>query len=472
MSGGAVSLGGIDWINLAYLIAAISFIVGLKRMGSPATAISGNRVAAVGMFIAILATLFDTHVVNYTWIVLGMVVGTVLGAVGGLKVKMTDMPQMVALFNGTGGGAAALVAASEFLQRTESHEPPGMVSLAIILLTALIGSISFSGSAIAFGKLQELLSGRPITYPLQQVVNGLIAAGVIVLMVLLTIGPQPSWIFFAFFALSLLLGVSAVLPIGGGDMPVMIAVLNSMTGMAAATSGFVLSNNALIISGALVGASGSILTLLMCKAMNRSLTNVLFGAFGSVDTAASGAAAVTATGSVKDYTVEDAVNVLEAAQSVVIVPGYGLAAAQAQHAVREFADILEERGVNVRYAIHPVAGRMPGHMNVLLAEANVPYEQLYAMEDINDDFAKTDVVLVIGANDVVNPAAKNTPGSPIYGMPVLNADEARTVMVLKRSMNPGFAGIENELFLLDKTMMIFGDAKSTLHQIITHLKNG
>ena len=470
MPPGASPLSGIDWINLAYLVAAISFILGLKRMGSPATAVSGNQMAAIGMLVAVIATLFDHDIVNYRIALLGMAVGTVIGVVSALKVKMTAMPQMVALFNGTGGGAAALVSASEFLQHTGGGQSPGAVYLGLTLLTALIGSISFSGSAIAFGKLQELLSGRPITYPLQQAVNLVLAVGTLVLMGLLMFGHPPAWVFFAFFSLALLLGISVVLPIGGGDMPVMIAVLNSMTGMAAATSGFILSNNALIISGALVGASGSILTLLMCKAMNRSLGNVLFGAFGTVVQGTAGPA-VTATGTVKEYTLEDAVTVLESSRSLVIVPGYGLAAAQAQHAVRELADLLGSHGVQVRYAIHPVAGRMPGHMNVLLAEANVPYDQLYAMEDINDDFAKTDVVLVIGANDVVNPAAKNTPGSPIFGMPILNVDEARTIIVLKRSMNPGFAGIENELFLLDKTMMVFGDAKSTLNHIITHLKD-
>ncbi|MBI5197470.1 MAG: NAD(P)(+) transhydrogenase (Re/Si-specific) subunit beta, partial [Nitrospirae bacterium] len=438
---------------------------------SPATATSGNQWAAIGMLVAVIATLFDHHIVSYPIIIAGMVVGTVIGAVGALKVKITAMPQMVALFNGTGGGAAALVAASEYLQSTEGGQFPGTVFVGTTLITGLIGSISFSGSAIAFGKLQELLSGRPLTYPLQQWVNSAIALGALGAMGALMAGSQPLWLFPVFFVLALTLGVSVVLPIGGGDMPVIIAVLNSMTGMAAATSGFILSNNALIISGALVGASGSILTILMSRAMNRSLFNVMFGAFGAVVQTARPADAAMVKGAVKDYTVEDAITVLENARSLIIVPGYGLAVSHGQHAIRELADLLSDKGAEVRYAIHPVAGRMPGHMNVLLAEADVPYDQLFDMDAINDDFQKTDVALVIGANDVVNPAAKDTPSSPIYGMPILNVEQAKTVIVMKRSMNPGFAGIENELFYKENTMMIFGDAKKTLSHMITCLKD-
>ena len=460
-------------INLAYLATSVMFIVGLKRMGHPATARQGNFIAAIGMFIAVAATFLDKHVTTYPVVIAGIVVGGVLGYVSAKKVQMTQMPQMVALFNGTGGGAAALVATSEFL-----HGSRGAAGQALVmepgmgfttLLTVLIGCISFSGSAIAFAKLQELMTGKPITFGGQNYFNGLLALGTLGLLLTLTVSTQPMWMLLAFVALSLTLGIMVVLPIGGADMPVIIAVLNSLTGMAAATSGFVLGNNALIIAGALVGASGTLLTLLMSKAMNRSLANVLFGAFGSV-TAVAGGADTAVKGSVKEYSVEDAVTVLENAQRVIIVPGYGLAVARAQHACRELADLLADNGAEVKYAIHPVAGRMPGHMNVLLAEADVPYDQLFDLEDINNEFAKTDVVLVLGANDVVNPAAKTNPASPIYGMPVLNVELAKNVIVIKRSMNAGFAGIENELFYMDNTMMVFGDAKKVLEQFVRELK--
>ncbi|MDB5099690.1 MAG: pntB [Cyanobacteria bacterium RYN_339] len=459
-----------NFINLAYLVTSILFIVGLKRMGSPATARQGNQMGAVGMLIAVVATLFDRQIVSYPVLIAGMVVGAVLGYVSAKRVQMTAMPQMVAIFNGTGGGAAALVAASEYLHGTGfgTHMMPYGAGFTT-LLTALIGGISFSGSVIAFAKLQELMTGRPITYPGQQFVNGLVALAMVGGLVWLTMTPQPVWVLVAFIGIAMVLGVGVVLPIGGADMPVIIAVLNSLTGMAAATSGFVLSNNALIIAGALVGASGTLLTILMSKAMNRSLGNVLFGSFGAA-TVIAGGAAQEVKGSVKEFSVDDAMTVLENAQSVIIVPGYGLAVARAQHACRELADLLQDRGAEVRYAIHPVAGRMPGHMNVLLAEADVPYDQLMDLEDINADFAKTDVVLVLGANDVVNPAAKTNPASPIYGMPVLNVEHARNVIVIKRSMNAGFAGIENELFYMENTMMVFGDAKKMLEQFVRELK--
>ncbi|HEY9723659.1 MAG TPA: NAD(P)(+) transhydrogenase (Re/Si-specific) subunit beta [Oscillatoriaceae cyanobacterium] len=456
-------------INLCYLVTAILFIVGLKRLSHPTTARQGNAIAGVGMLIAVVATLLDRHIVSYWVIAAGMVVGGVIGYVAAKRVQMTAMPQMVALFNGTGGGAAALVAASEFLGGTHGGAtmPPAMAFTS--LFTLLIGSISFAGSAIAFAKLQELMSGKPVTYPGQNFVNGLLGLGAIALLGLLTATHQPLAVMLGFAAIALLLGVAVVLPIGGADMPVIIAVLNSLTGMAAASSGFLLQNNALIVAGALVGASGTLLTVLMCKAMHRSLANVLFGAFGSASTSAA-ADASAVKGAIKDITAEDALMILENAQSVIIVPGYGLAVARAQHAVRELADLLAENGAEVKYAIHPVAGRMPGHMNVLLAEADVPYDQLFDLEEINDEFAKTDVVMVLGANDVVNPAAKNNPASPIYGMPVLNVDQAKNVIVVKRSMNAGFAGIENELFYQDNTMMLFGDAKKVLEGLVRELK--
>jgi NAD(P) transhydrogenase subunit beta len=457
-------------INLAYLITSVLFVVGLKRLGSPATARQGNQMAAVGMLIAVVATLFDRQIVSYPILVAGMVAGTLVGYMSARRVQMTAMPQMVAIFNGTGGGAAALVAASEYLHGTHFGTvamPPAAAFTT--LLTAMIGGISFAGSVIAFAKLQELMTGRPITYPGQQFVNGLVALAVVAGLIWLTMAPQPVYLLIGFIAIAMILGIGVVLPIGGADMPVIIAILNSLTGMAAATSGFVLSNNALIIAGALVGASGTLLTILMSKAMNRSLGNVLFGSFGAAKPGQL-ADASAVKGSVKEFSFDDALTVLENARSVIIVPGYGLAVARAQHAVRELGDLLQDAGAEVRYAIHPVAGRMPGHMNVLLAEADVPYEQLLDLDEINDDFAKTDVVLVLGANDVVNPAAKTNPSSPIYGMPVLNVELARNVIVIKRSMNAGFAGIENELFYMDNTMMVFGDAKKVLEQFVRELK--
>ena len=458
------------YINLAYLATAILFVVGLKMMGHPATARKGNVVAGVGMLVAVVATLFDAQIVSYPILIAGVVAGSVVGWVAAKKVQMTQMPQMVALFNGTGGGAAALVAASEFLEGTQAATTLMPLAPAVTsLVTLLIGALSFSGSASAFAKLQELMTGKPITYPGQNVVNGLLALGALALLgVLATTNPGLA-LLLGFVAVSLLLGVAVVLPIGGADMPVIIAVLNSLTGMAAATSGFLLQNNALIVAGALVGASGTLLTVLMCKAMNRSLANVLFGAFGSGATAAAGDAAAI-TGAITEVSSDDALTLLENAQSVIVVPGYGLAVARAQHAVRELAELLAENGCEVRYAIHPVAGRMPGHMNVLLAEADVPYDQLFDLEEINDAFAKTDVVIVLGANDVVNPAAKTNPASPIYGMPVLNVDAAKRVIVVKRSMNAGFAGIENELFYRDNCWMLFGDAKKVLEQLVRELK--
>jgi NAD(P) transhydrogenase subunit beta len=461
-----------DAIGAAYLVCAILFIIGLRRLSSPATARSGNQLAAIGMAIAIAATLFDERVLSFGWIVVGAVVGGVAGAVGARRVKMTAMPQMVALFNGFGGGAAALVALADY---HDTIGLPGHVEVKIIasiLFSAVVGSVSFSGSMIAFGKLQEVISGAPMVVPGQRLVTGALAAVVAVLCVILGTGHESQALLAVTMAIALLLGIQMVMAIGGADMPVVISLLNAFTGLATASTGFVLSNNVLIISGTLVGASGTLLTQMMGRAMNRTITNVVFGAFG---TGGSGAAAAVgagaADGQVRSTTAEDVAVMLAYARRVVIVPGYGLAVAQAQHNVRELADQLERRGVDVRYAIHPVAGRMPGHMNVLLAEADVPYPQLFEMDDINPEFPRTDVSLVIGANDVVNPAAQNTPGSPIYGMPILKVHESAAVVVLKRSMNTGFAGIENELFFDPKTSMLFGDAKASVTGLTAAVKD-
>jgi H+-translocating NAD(P) transhydrogenase subunit beta len=459
-----------DAIGAAYLVCAILFIIGLRRLSSPATARSGNQLAAIGMAIAIAATLFDERVLSFGWIVVGALVGGVAGAVGARKVKMTAMPQMVALFNGFGGGAAALVALADY---HDTVGLPGHVEVKIIasiLFSAVVGSVSFSGSMIAFGKLQEVISGAPMVVPGQRVVTGALAAVVAVLCVILGTGHESQALLAVTMVIALVLGIQMVMAIGGADMPVVISLLNAFTGLATASTGFVLSNNVLIISGTLVGASGTLLTQMMGRAMNRTITNVVFGAFG---TGSGGAAAVGpggVDGQVRATTAEDVAVMLAYARRVVIVPGYGLAVAQAQHNVRELADQLERRGVDVRYAIHPVAGRMPGHMNVLLAEADVPYPQLFEMDDINPEFPRTDVSLVIGANDVVNPAAQNTPGSPIYGMPILNVHESAAVVVLKRSMNTGFAGIENELFFDPKTSMLFGDAKASVTGLTAAVK--
>jgi NAD(P) transhydrogenase subunit beta len=451
-------------INVAYLIAAVCFIVGLKLLSSPATARRGNQIAALGMTIAVVATLFMPGLHNIWLILVGLAIGAVAAVYPARSVKMTAMPQMVAIFNGMGGATAALVSLVEFQHKADI----GRGEIISIVLGVIIGSISFSGSMIAFGKLQELISGRPISYPNQQQVNAIIGIVLVALAVIVVALGQASvsyLLIVALFAAALVLGVLTVLPIGGADMPVVIAVLNSMTGVAAALTGFVLNNQALIIAGILVGASGAFLTLLMARAMNRSVSNVLFGAWGAAAVGAAGGAGTAADLPMREATPDDAAVPLAYADKVVIVPGYGLAVAQAQHAVRELAETLQERGVQVRYAIHPVAGRMPGHMNVLLAEANVPYDDLYEMEQINDDFANTDVAIVVGANDVTNPAARDDPSSPIYGMPILNVDQAKTVYVLKRGRGAGFAGIENMLFHDPKTAMLFGDAKDSLSKL-------
>jgi len=456
-------------VDIAYLVTGILFILGLRFLSSPKTARLGNRISAVGMLIAVVATLTQ-GIVN--WIVVGaaLLVGAVVGIVSAQRVKMTAMPQMVAIFNGAGGGAAALVAAGELLKYVNSGTPITYDVSFTSVLSAVIGALSFAGSIIAFLKLQEVMTGRPITYPAQQVVNALILAVIVVSWGLVVAGYQPvlQWFWIALVA-SLVLGVLFVLPIGGADMPVVISLLNSFTGLAAASTGFVLGNNVLIISGALVGASGTLLTVLMGKAMNRSITNVLFGAFGAVKASAAGGGGKGGQ-NVRSVSADDVAAMLAYANEVIVVPGYGMAVAQAQHSIRELADQLEKKGVEVKYAIHPVAGRMPGHMNVLLAEANVPYTSLYDMDDINPEFERADVALVVGANDVTNPAAREDKDSPIYGMPILNVDKANNVVVLKRSMASGFAGIDNPLYDDPKTVMLFGDAKKSIDGVVAGVK--
>src|SRR5687768_11149321 len=457
-------------IAVSYIVAAVLFIFGLKQLSSPSTARAGNRLAAMGMALALGATLLDRQIISYWSIALGTFIGAVMGIYFARTVQMTAMPQMVALFNGMGGATAALVSLAEYIRLDRLGTTAGAGESTSIVLGTIIGAVSFTGSIIAFGKLQELLSGKPLQFPLQRLLNGLLLLAIFALGASIVMGTSGAAGLWALFAVSLLLGALFVLPIGGGDMPVVISILNSLTGLAAALTGFVLHNQMLVVAGVLVGASGTLLTLLMSTAMNRSVGNVLFGAFGA-GSAAESAAADTAQRSIRQTTAEDTAIALAYARSVVIVPGYGLAVAEAQHTVRELATDLEKRGVDVKYAIHPVAGRMPGHMNVLLAEANVPYDQLLEMDQVNGEFAQTDVVLVVGANDVVNPAARDDPSSPIYGMPILDVDKARNIIVLKRSMGHGFAGIENALFHHEKTRMLFGDARQSLTQVGQALKS-
>jgi NAD(P) transhydrogenase subunit beta len=456
--------------NLLYLVTIVTFILALRYLSNPAHARRGNQIGAAGMILAVVVTWIRIGTTSWWAIALAMLIGGGFGAVAARKVKMTAMPQMVALFNGVGGGAAALIALAE-LHRIlpEPGAPKVDISLAIVL-SALIGAISFAGSMVAFAKLQELIGGRPITYAGQQFVNGIIFVVAVAAGIALVAGLQHQWLLWGLVVLALLFGVLFVLPIGGADMPVVISLLNAFTGLAVAASGFELENNVLIVSGMLVGASGTLLTVLMGRAMNRSIANVLFGAFGQVSAGAAAVAAGESGGSVRSANADDIAVMLAYAHKVVFVPGYGLAVAQAQHDVRQLADLLEAKGVEVSYAIHPVAGRMPGHMNVLLAEANVPYPQLKEMEDANPEFPRTDVAVVVGANDVVNPDARTNQGSPIYGMPILNVDDAQTVVVLKRSMNPGFAGIENPLFYNPKTVMLFGDAKESIVKLVQGVK--
>ena len=458
---------GSNLLGILYLVTIICFILALKFLSSPKHARRGNWIGGVGMVIAITSTLLLDGISNWVLIVVGAAIGSIVGFFGARRVKMTAMPQMVALFNGVGGGAAALVAISEF------HIADGNLAATPIVstvLSALIGSISFAGSLVAFAKLQELVSGRPITFPGQNIFNAAVFLGAMALGIALIAGASQQWVIWLLVLLALLFGVLFVLPIGGADMPVVISLLNAATGLAASATGFVLSNTVLIVAGMLVGASGTLLTMLMAKAMNRSVTNVLFGAFGQIQSGAGSALRADDGRTVRATTPEDVAVQLSFARKVVVVPGYGMAVAQAQHDVRALAELLEERGVKVEYAIHPVAGRMPGHMNVLLAEANVPYDALKEMDEINPEFPQTDVALVIGANDVTNPAARHDTSSPIYGMPILDVDKAHSVIVMKRSMNPGFAGIDNELYLEPQTTMLFGDAKDSVVKLIAAVK--
>jgi NAD(P) transhydrogenase subunit beta len=457
------------WRELVYLVAIAGFILALKGLGSPKFARQGNQLGAAAAVLAIAMT-FTLPALrhsgrNLVLALIAMVLGAAIAVPVARRVKMTAMPQLVAIFNGVGGGAAALISVIELLHLHSLGLKPAVYVTAEVLLGVLIGSVSFSGSAIAFIKLQELITGRPITYPGQQVINAVVGAAIAVLIVIALVTGNIAFVY-VLLLLALGLGVIFVLPIGGADVPVLISLLNSFTGLAVAASGFVLDNNLLIVAGTLVGASGIILTRLMSSAMGRSLPNILFSAFGSVITATGGEEG-DASRPVRSGTAEDIGVLLAYARKVVIIPGYGLAVAQAQHTVRELADALTARGVEVFYAIHPVAGRMPGHMNVLLAEANVPYDELKEMDEANPEMSTADVALVVGANDTVNPAAKSTPGSPIYGMPIIHADEAENIIFLKRSMRPGFAGIDNELLYDPKTTLLFGDAKDSLSKLVS-----
>jgi H+-translocating NAD(P) transhydrogenase subunit beta len=451
-------------INFAYIISAAFFIFGLKMLSSPATARRGNILSAAGMLLAIVVTLLN-HGLDYKWIMLGMAIGAVIGLTAAYRVQMTSMPEMVALFNGFGG------IASLFLAWGEYHQTMNLTAFIALVtfLSAFIGGITFSGSMIAFGKLSEILPGKPLVFKGQHIINGAILLAAVGSGAAFTMNAAESYpIFLAIVAIALLFGIMSVIPIGGADMPVVISLLNSYSGLAACAAGFVIQNNILIVAGALVGASGIILTKIMCKAMNRSLANVLFSGFGAVTQQAAGTGP---QGEVKPATAEDVYYILEAADSVAFVPGYGLAVAQAQHVVQELGELLEARGTEVMYAIHPVAGRMPGHMNVLLAEANVPYDQLVEMDDINPRMDSIDVCVVVGANDVVNPAALDDKSSPIYGMPIIETHRAKTVIVLKRSMGAGFAGIQNALFFYPNTRMYFGDAKASLQALVAEFKS-
>jgi len=453
--------------NLVYIVAAVLFIFGLKMLTSPATARKGNLISAIGMLLAVVVTLLSKGIVDYKWIAAGIIAGSIIGAFSARVVAMTQMPQMVALFNGFGGITSLFVGWATYHVMTTFD----LFTTTTIFLAVLIGGVTFSGSLVAWGKLATYISGRPILFRGQTFLNGTLFIGTLVAGALLLMNLQNGYsysyaIFIGIIILSLVLGILAVIPIGGADMPVVISLLNSYSGIAGCAAGLAIQNNILIVAGALVGASGIILTNVMCKAMNRSITNVLFGGFGATITKGN----MEIDGEVKPVSPEDTYFILEAASSVVFVPGYGMAVAQAQHTLRELGDILEENGSEVRYAIHPVAGRMPGHMNVLLAEANVPYDKLVEMDDINKTIASVDVCVVIGANDVVNPAARESKGSPIYGMPIINVDQAKTVIVLKRSMAPGFAGIDNNLFYKENTRMLFGDAKSSVEAIISEFK--
>ncbi len=450
------------FINLSYIVAAIFFIFGLKMLSSPVTARKGNLISALGMFVAVAATLLANGL-SFQWIIIGIAIGSVVGIFSARLIAMTAIPQMVALLNGFGGIASLLVGWAVF-HYSQNFQ---MLTTITIVLSVLIGGVTFTGSIVAWGKLSGILPSKPVLFDGQRILNLGILIFLLIAGLILTINPSGSYlVFLVIVILSFILGISSVISIGGADMPVVISLLNSYSGLAACAAGFVIQNNILIVAGALVGASGIILTRIMCKAMNRSLTNVLFSGFGSKVKKQSS----EEQGEINPISIEDAYLILEAASSVVITPGYGLAVAQAQHVVRELGELLEENGADVKYAIHPVAGRMPGHMNVLLAEANVSYDQLYEMDNINPIMDSVDVCIVIGANDVVNPAAENDESSPIYGMPIIQAYKAKTVFVLKRSMATGFAGISNKLFFNENTRMLFGDAKSSISSLVAEFK--
>ena len=453
-----------NYTNIFYVLASVLFILGIKKLSHPKTARSGNFLSACGMFVAIVSTLIANDNIDLQMIALGMIIGSAIGALFAQKVEMTQMPQMVAIFNGFGGSASALIAAAEFLNSGSMST----FTLSSIMISIFVGTLTFTGSFIAFGKLQGFVSGQPIVFPAQQALNAVLALTLLGFGIYAVITPSEINYFYGLIILSALIGITLTIPIGGADMPVVISLLNSYSGVAAAATGFVLMNNGLIISGALVGASGLILTSIMCKGMNRSLANVIFGAMGLEQDSGGDSSQKQVT--IKSYSTEEASMIFDAAEKVIVVPGYGLAVAQAQHAIREVAELLEEKGKKVLYAIHPVAGRMPGHMNVLLAEANIPYEQLKDLDEINSEFEDCDVSLVLGANDVVNPAARHDTSSPIYGMPILDVDKSRTVIINKRTMNTGFAGIQNELFGFDNSIMVFGDAKDMLQQLLKDLK--
>ena len=474
-----------DFINLAYVVSATLFVFGIKMLGSADTARKGNMVSGLGMLVAVVVTLFDKGILSFEWIIGGLILGTAIGAIAARLVKMTSMPELVALFNGFGGLSSTLVAWAEWEKihgRWQQVEAVGRIDLStivdsgnalfsfsVIFLAMLIGAVTFTGSLLAYGKLSGKISGSAVVFPAQKAINALVFAGTLAAGVVFAMGISSGLteqVFLAAVVLSLLFGVLIVLPIGGGDMPVVISLLNSLSGIAASAAGFVIGNNVLIVAGCLVGASGLILTFIMCKAMNRTLGNVLFSGFG----ASSSAASDDDDREPKAISVQDAYYVLEAARSVVFVPGYGMAVAQAQHVVKELAELLEANGAETNFAIHPVAGRMPGHMNVLLAEADVPYEQLMEMDAINPMMPTVDVAIIIGANDVVNPAAMEDESSPIYGMPIIEAHKAKTVFVLKRGQGKGFSGLVNKLFVRENTCMIYGDAKATLSALVNELK--
>jgi H+-translocating NAD(P) transhydrogenase subunit beta len=458
-----------DFINVLYIVSVILFITGLRMLRGPRTAVQGNQVAAVGMAVAVIATLLHEEVGDWGLMVLGVAIGTAVGIPSARSVKMTAMPQMVALFNGVGGGAVALISIVEYREALDLGGNPVLEFLIPSLFAAIIGSVSFWGSLVAFAKLQELISGRPVRLPGGSLVNVVLLAIAVALAVAIAAGTESEALFWLILLSAGALGIFAVLPIGGADMPVVISTLNAFTGLSAAAAGIALDNIALIVAGMLVGASGSILTKQMADAMNRSIGNVFFSGFGAGGGQLPGASADGIERTAKSTSAADVAIQLSYARLVVVVPGYGMAVAQAQRAVADLAGALEKRGVEVLFAIHPVAGRMPGHMNVLLAEADVPYDKLKEMDDINAEFARTDVALIIGANDVTNPSARSEPGSPIYGMPILDVDKSQSVIVLKRSMSSGFAGIDNPLFYDEKTSMLFGDAKASVGEVLSEI---